>query len=170
MWKIPYSGPHDGAFSSVSINHSPQFDLLNHSFDFNICPSYLTPDFVDYKFTKTFLLQRLLRVYSHPNRIYKCNYMAIYMNTVSATKLYVVGFWLPNGWKISNLQDEKHHNASWPRPSRSMICFWKDDRKHFVGSTATLQAIKIFSHLNKNKGLGKLWCFFFFFFLTLQLW
>lgn len=48
--KIPYSEPHDGAFSSVSINHSPQFDLLNHNLLLNICPSFLvlTPDFLGY--------------------------------------------------------------------------------------------------------------------------
>lgn len=75
--KIPYSGPHDGAFSSVSISHSPHFDLLNYNLILNICPSFLvlTPDFLSYK--ETAFLQRFVRACSEQNRIYKWNYMTI---------------------------------------------------------------------------------------------
>ena len=63
--KTPYAGPHDGAFSSVSINHLPQFHLLNQTLILNICPSSLalTPYFL-ITILEDSLLQRLVRASS----------------------------------------------------------------------------------------------------------
>lgn len=102
--KIPYPGPHDGAFSLVSINHSPPISFLNHNLILNICPSFfvLTPDFFRLQFKLPSFKDLSEPTVNHTGFISLTIRLPKWARCHRGTQQRVACFWPPSGWKVSN--------------------------------------------------------------------